>query len=59
MISNIFRDLRFSLNQLLKSADKWYIEILQNIKNLRVFRCIFSSYFEFSLWDEWMSVRRL
>ena len=31
MISNILRDLRFSLIQTLKSADKWYIEILQNI----------------------------
>ena len=31
MISNILHDLRFSLNQSLKSADKWYIEILQNV----------------------------
>ena len=43
MVSNILRDLQFSLNQLLKSADKWYIGILQNIiklKNIQTFSAV-------------------
>jgi hypothetical protein len=31
IISKILRDLHFSLNQPLKSADDWYIGILKNI----------------------------
>jgi hypothetical protein len=31
MISKVSRDLRFTLNQAVKSADGWYIGMLQNI----------------------------
>jgi hypothetical protein len=31
MMSKVLRDLRFNLNQSLKSADDWYIGMLQNI----------------------------
>jgi len=43
MISNILRDLRFRLNEPLKSAYKYYIGILQNIKTY--------NYLEFSFFS--------
>jgi hypothetical protein len=40
MIWNVLRDLPFNQNQVLKSADDWYIRILKNkIKNLGCLRC--------------------
>jgi len=50
MISNILHDLRFSLNEPLQSADKWYFGILQNvIKTYEYVDFLFFTYFEFSL----------
>ena len=38
MISNVLRDLHYSLNQLLKSSDDWPITILENINTFRICR---------------------
>jgi hypothetical protein len=38
IISNVLRDLPFSRNQPLKSADDWYIRILNDKTNLRNLR---------------------
>jgi hypothetical protein len=36
MISNVLRDLHYSLNQLLKSSNDWHIGILENIDVFRM-----------------------
>jgi len=41
MISDVLRDLHYSLNQLMKSSDDWHIGMLQNINVFRIWRFFF------------------
>jgi len=60
MISNVLRDLHYSLNQLLKSSDDWHVGMLENINVFGI--CRFFFYFSVSVNFpcnlNWISARR-